>query len=113
MNLEQLRLIGKILLYLTSDRVCFCTPGKKLCVKNFSRFCTVQGCVHFSIIIFNNSPVFYFHVFMLSAVPPHHIIAIGAYAVGMDEINLFFDYTPLDGLDYISIQHLPSDYKEF
>ena len=50
---------------------------------------------------------------MLSAVPPHHIIAIGAYAVGMDEINLFFDYTPLDGLDYISIQHLPSDYKEF
>ncbi|EHQ31023.1 chemotaxis protein CheB [Mucilaginibacter paludis] len=42
---------------------------------------------------------------------PHHIIAIGASAGGMEEINVFFDHTPLDGVSYIIIQHLSSDFK--
>lgn len=29
---------------------------------------------------------------------PDHIIAIGASAGGMEEINSFFDHTPLDGV---------------
>ena len=41
----------------------------------------------------------------------HHIIAIGASAGGMEEINSFFDHTPLDGVSYIIIQHLSSDFK--
>lgn len=45
------------------------------------------------------------------AVEPHHIIAIGASAGGMEEINSFFDHTPLDGVSYIIIQHLSSDFK--
>lgn len=44
-------------------------------------------------------------------VDPHHIIAIGASAGGMEEINSFFDHTPLDGVSYIIIQHLSSDFK--
>ncbi len=44
-------------------------------------------------------------------VEPHHIIAIGASAGGMDEINSFFDHTPLDGVSYIIIQHLSPDFK--
>ncbi|MDB5155059.1 MAG: chemotaxis protein CheR, partial [Mucilaginibacter sp.] len=43
--------------------------------------------------------------------PPHHIIAIGASAGGMEEINTFFDHTPLDGVSYIIIQHLSADFK--
>lgn len=39
------------------------------------------------------------------------IIAIGASAGGLDQINKFFDYTPLDGVSYIVIQHLSADYK--
>jgi len=42
---------------------------------------------------------------------PHHIIAIGASAGGMEEINSFFDHTPLDGVSYIIVQHLSSDFK--
>src|SRR5664279_6059625 len=42
---------------------------------------------------------------------PHHIIAIGASAGGMDEINHFFDHTPLDEVSYIIIQHLSPDFK--
>lgn len=42
---------------------------------------------------------------------PHHIIAIGASAGGMEEINVFFDHTPLDGVAYVIIQHLSSDFK--
>lgn len=42
---------------------------------------------------------------------PHHIIAIGASAGGMEEINSFFDSTPLDGVSYIIIQHLSPDFK--
>ncbi|MEO5943981.1 MAG: chemotaxis protein CheB, partial [Ferruginibacter sp.] len=42
---------------------------------------------------------------------PNHIIAIGASAGGMEEINAFFDHTPLDGVCYIIIQHLSPDFK--
>ncbi len=42
---------------------------------------------------------------------PHHIIAIGASAGGMEEINAFFDHTPQDGVSYIIIQHLSPDFK--
>ncbi|WP_231583456.1 chemotaxis protein CheB [Rufibacter radiotolerans] len=42
---------------------------------------------------------------------PHHVIAIGASAGGMEEINSFFDHTPLDGVAYIIIQHLSPDFK--
>jgi two-component system CheB/CheR fusion protein len=47
----------------------------------------------------------------MSVIEPHHIIAIGASAGGMDEINCFFDHTPLDGISYVIIQHLSSDFK--
>ncbi|MBC7745694.1 MAG: PAS domain-containing protein [Flavobacterium sp.] len=42
---------------------------------------------------------------------PHHIIAIGASAGGFEEINSFFDHTPIDGVSYIIVQHLSSDFK--
>ena len=42
---------------------------------------------------------------------PHHIIAIGASAGGMEEINVFFEHTPLDGIAYIIIQHLSPDFR--
>jgi len=42
---------------------------------------------------------------------PHHIIAIGASAGGMEEINTFFDHTPLDNVSYVVIQHLSADFK--
>lgn len=42
---------------------------------------------------------------------PEFIIAIGASAGGMEEINTFFDHTPLDGVAYIIIQHLSQDFK--
>jgi two-component system CheB/CheR fusion protein len=44
-------------------------------------------------------------------IEPHHIIAIGASAGGMDEINIFFDNTPLDGASYVIVQHLSPDFK--
>ncbi|MHB1178201.1 MAG: chemotaxis protein CheB [Daejeonella sp.] len=47
----------------------------------------------------------------MSEIAPHHIIAIGASAGGMEEINTFFDHTPLDGVAYVIIQHLSSDFK--
>ncbi len=47
---------------------------------------------------------------MLTKVP-HHIIAIGASAGGMEEINSFFDHTPLDGVSYVIVQHLSPDFK--
>jgi len=47
---------------------------------------------------------------MLKAAP-HHIIAIGASAGGMEEINSFFDHTPLDGVSYVIVQHLSADFK--
>lgn len=42
---------------------------------------------------------------------PNYIIAIGASAGGLEEINTFFDHTPLDGVAYIIVQHLSSDFK--
>jgi two-component system, chemotaxis family, CheB/CheR fusion protein len=42
---------------------------------------------------------------------PHHIIAIGASAGGLEEINSFFDYTPCYGVSYSIIQHLSPDFK--
>lgn len=42
---------------------------------------------------------------------PHHIIAIGASAGGLEEINSFFDHTPCDGVSYIIVQHLSPDFK--
>jgi two-component system CheB/CheR fusion protein len=40
-----------------------------------------------------------------------YIIAIGASAGGLQEINSFFDHTPLDGVSYVIVQHLSADYK--
>lgn len=42
---------------------------------------------------------------------PSYIIAIGASAGGMEEINIFFDNTPLDGVAYVIVQHLSPDFK--
>lgn len=47
----------------------------------------------------------------MSIIKPHHIIAIGASAGGMEEINSFFDHTPLDGVSYVIVQHLSADFK--
>ncbi|MGI8582843.1 MAG: chemotaxis protein CheB [Chitinophagaceae bacterium] len=47
----------------------------------------------------------------MSPTAPHHIIAIGASAGGMEEINSFFDHTPLDGVSYVIVQHLSADFK--
>jgi len=42
---------------------------------------------------------------------PAYIIAIGASAGGMEEINTFFEHTPLDGVAYVIVQHLSADFK--
>lgn len=42
---------------------------------------------------------------------PHFIIAIGASAGGLEELQSFFDHTPLAQASYVIIQHLPADYK--
>ncbi|TKC10527.1 chemotaxis protein CheR [Pedobacter polaris] len=42
---------------------------------------------------------------------PKYIIAIGASAGGMEEINSFFDNTPLDGVAYVIVQHLSPVFK--
>ncbi|WP_291088660.1 chemotaxis protein CheB [Flavobacterium sp. BFFFF1] len=42
---------------------------------------------------------------------PSYIIAIGASAGGMEEINTFFEHTPLDGVAYVIVQHLSADFK--
>lgn len=47
----------------------------------------------------------------MSTTKPHHIIAIGASAGGLEEINSFFDHTPSDAVSYIIIQHLSADFK--
>lgn len=47
----------------------------------------------------------------MTAIEPHHVIAIGASAGGMEEINTFFDNSSLDGVSYIVIQHLSPDFK--
>jgi signal transduction histidine kinase len=47
----------------------------------------------------------------MSTSVPLYIIAIGASAGGMDDIHLFFDHTPLEGVSYIIVQHLSPDFK--
>ncbi len=47
----------------------------------------------------------------VSTPEPHYLIAIGASAGGMEDIHLFFDHTPLDGVSYIIVQHLSPDFK--
>jgi len=42
---------------------------------------------------------------------PEYIIAIGASAGGLEDINSFFDHTPLDGVSYIVVQHLSASFK--
>ena len=42
---------------------------------------------------------------------PHHIIAIGASAGGLDDLTTFFDHTPTDGVSYIIVQHLSADFQ--
>lgn len=42
---------------------------------------------------------------------PHYIIAIGASAGGLEEIISFFDHTPSDGVSYVIVQHLSSDFR--
>ena len=45
------------------------------------------------------------------AVDPHHIIALGASAGGMEEITAFFEHTPCDGVSYVIVQHLSAEFK--
>ncbi len=40
-----------------------------------------------------------------------YVIAIGASAGGLEAISAFFDYTPLDSVSYVLIQHLSADFK--
>ena len=47
----------------------------------------------------------------MKLIAPNHIITIGASAGGMEEINLFFDHTPVDGVSYVIIQHLSPSFK--
>ena len=42
---------------------------------------------------------------------PKYVIAIGASAGGMEEINTFFENTSLDGVAYVIVQHLSPDFK--
>ena len=48
---------------------------------------------------------------MAKIVNNQYIIAIGASAGGLEAISAFFDYTPLDAVSYILIQHLSADFK--
>ena len=41
----------------------------------------------------------------------NYIIALGASTGGLEEINSFFDYTPLDGVSYVIVQHLSPELK--
>lgn len=42
---------------------------------------------------------------------PAYIIAIGASAGGLEEINTFFEHTPLDSAAYVIVQHLSSVFR--
>lgn len=48
---------------------------------------------------------------MAKIVDQQYIIAIGASSGGLEAISAFFDYTPLDSVSYIIIQHLSADFK--
>jgi two-component system CheB/CheR fusion protein len=47
----------------------------------------------------------------MQSTEPDYIIAIGASAGGLEEINTFFDHTPLDGVAYVIVQHLSAEFK--
>lgn len=47
----------------------------------------------------------------MDPIEPHHIVAIGASAGGLNELIAFFENTPLDGIAYIVVQHLSADYE--
>lgn len=47
----------------------------------------------------------------MASISPDYIIAIGASAGGLEEINTFFDHTPLDGVAYVIVQHLSANFK--
>ena len=47
----------------------------------------------------------------MNSIEPHHIVALGASAGGLDELIAFFENTPLDGVAYIVVQHLSADYE--
>ncbi|MCF2488034.1 chemotaxis protein CheB [Dyadobacter sp. CY347] len=47
----------------------------------------------------------------MNSIEPHHIVAIGASAGGLDELVAFFENTPLDGVAYVVVQHLSADYE--
>ncbi|SEJ35727.1 two-component system, chemotaxis family, CheB/CheR fusion protein [Dyadobacter sp. SG02] len=47
----------------------------------------------------------------MDPIEPHHIVAIGASAGGLDELVAFFENTPLDGVAYIVVQHLSADHE--
>ena len=49
--------------------------------------------------------------FIMNSIEPHHIVAIGASAGGLDELVAFFENTPLDGVAYVVVQHLSADYE--
>lgn len=42
---------------------------------------------------------------------PDYIVAIGASAGGLEELNTFFERTPHDGVAYVIVQHLSPDFK--
>jgi two-component system, chemotaxis family, CheB/CheR fusion protein len=42
---------------------------------------------------------------------PKYIVAIGASAGGIEEVNTFFERTPHDGIAYVVVQHLSPDFK--
>ncbi|OAQ42310.1 chemotaxis protein CheR [Pedobacter psychrophilus] len=48
---------------------------------------------------------------MSKIVDQQYVIAIGASAGGLEAISAFFDYTPLDSVSYIVIQHLSQDFN--
>ena len=50
-------------------------------------------------------------IVLMASIEPHHIVAIGASAGGLDELVSFFENTPLDGVAYIVVQHLSADYE--
>jgi two-component system CheB/CheR fusion protein len=43
----------------------------------------------------------------MSTTSPHHIIAIGASSVAIEDINAFFEHPPVPGAAYVIVQHLP------
>ena len=47
----------------------------------------------------------------MTKIEPHHIVAIGASAGGLEELISFFENTPLDGVSCIVVQHLAKDYE--